>query len=77
MRVNIRVEFDLVEEIDASDHSVDQAELAASGMSPDEIAGALVDSIQARAAKVRGQGKARPQPDPSTPGDYPVDPDQD
>lgn len=75
MRVNIRVEFDLVEEAFASGNSVDQAELAASGMTADEIAGALVESIQTRAAKVRGRGAPKPAPAPS--GDYPLDPEQD
>lgn len=75
MRVNVRVEFDLVEEAFAAEHSVDQAELAASGMSADEVAGALVDAIQARAAKKRSRGA--PPPEPSAGGDYPVDPEQD
>ena len=85
MRVNITVTFDLVEDAFASGNSVDQAELAASGMSPDEIAGALVESIQQRAAKLRGKSQAWPKPQPqpdakpeeSKGGDYPVDPDQD
>jgi hypothetical protein len=77
MRVNITVAFDVVEEIDAGEHSVDLADLDDSGMGPNETAGAIVATIEDAARKARGAGKQRPAPDPDAPSDYPLDPDQD
>ena len=76
MRVNIVVTFDVVEEIDAGEYSVDLADLDASGMGPGETAGAVVATIQDAARKARGAGKERPAT-ASTGGDYPLDPEQD
>jgi hypothetical protein len=84
MRVNITVAFEVVEEIDAGEHSVDLADLEASGMGPGETAGAVVATIQDAAGKARrrvvGEIKARqarPEPSTSVGVDYPLDPEQD
>lgn len=77
MRVNITVAFDVVEEIDAGQHSVDLADLEASGMGPEETSGAIVATIEDAARKARGKGQQRPEPGPDAPRDYPLDPEQD
>jgi hypothetical protein len=76
MRVNIEVTFAVVEEIAASDHSVDLADLEASEMGPGETADAVVATIQDAARRARGKGK-QPEPAASAGGDYPLDPNQD
>jgi hypothetical protein len=73
MRVNIKVQFDLVDINDASDTSVDQADLAASGMDAHEVAQALCDAIEARAATVRSGSKPGAVEAPLTGPDYGAD----
>lgn len=75
MRVNINLAFDVVEEIDAGQYSVDMADFNDAGMGPDAVAGAVRATIEDAARKARGE---------RTPGradvagsDYPLDPDQD
>jgi hypothetical protein len=77
MRVNITVGFEVVEETDATEHSVDLADLEASEMGPSETAGAVVATIEDAAQKARAVGVPRPAPDPDAPSDYPLDPEQD
>jgi hypothetical protein len=80
MRVNIEVSFDVVEEIDAGEFSVDLADLEASGMGPAETAGAVMATIQdaARAARAKASGARKERPaSASAGGDYPLDPEQD
>ena len=80
MRVNINVSFEIVEEIDAGEHSVDLSDLEASGMGPGETAEAVAATIQAKAreAQRNADGVRKERPDTaSAGGDYPVDPDQD
>jgi hypothetical protein len=81
MRVNIEVSFEVVEDAFAGEHSVDLADLEASGMGPHEAAGAVVATVQDDARKARskaaGARKERPAAAASAGGDYPLDPDQD
>jgi hypothetical protein len=76
MRVNITVAFDVVEEIDATEHSVDLADLEASAMGPSETAGAVAATIEDAARKARGAGQQRPEPAADAPRDYPLEPEQ-
>jgi hypothetical protein len=70
MRVNITVHFDIVDIVNASDTSVDQADLAASGMDAAEVAHALVDAIETRASAVRGKRKPGTVEQPISGPDY-------
>lgn len=80
MRVNITVAFDVVEEIDAGEHSVDLADLEASAMGPGETADAIVATIEDAARKARKPTMSDLVTDiaPDLANrDYPLDPDQD
>jgi hypothetical protein len=77
VRVNIEVTFAVVEEIDATEYSVDLADLEASAMGPSETAGAVAATIEDAAQKARAVGVPRPAPDADAPRDYPLDPEQD
>lgn len=79
MRVNITVACDVVEEIDAGEHSVDLADFQAAGLGPRDIAETLVSAIQEKAAKARApRAAAKERPASAASGtDYPLDPEQD
>lgn len=78
MRVNIKAEFEIVEEIDTSPCSVDLADFNACGMGPGDLGAALVATIEANARKSRAGFSPRKVPaTASTGGDYPLDPEQD
>lgn len=75
MRVNINLAFDLVEEIDAGQYSVDMADFKDADMGPDEVAGAVRATIEDAARKARG--KRAPGRANVAGRDYPLEPDQD
>lgn len=79
MKVNISVSFDVVEDAFAWQNSVDLADLEASGMGPEEAAGAVMATIEHDARKGRAKHVAcKERPATASVGtDYPLDPDQD